>query len=86
MSADRAAMDRGALVALSKARSRYPEGAALLSRSIGILRCANGLPGRGRRDLLRALRAYPTDTLAWAWLARAVFGVQLVRLVGRRLR
>ena len=86
MSADQAAMDRGALAALEKARRRGGEGAARISRAIGILRCANGMPGRGRRDLLRAVRRDPTDVLAWAWLARAVAGTAPVRVAGRVLR
>lgn len=86
MSADQAAMDRGAIAALEKARRRDHEGAAKLSRAIGILRCANGMRGRGRRDLLRAVWRDPTDTLAWAWLARAVVGTGPVRVAGRVLR
>lgn len=86
MSADQAAMELGALAALEKGLRHNPASAGVFSRSIGILRCANGLPGRGRRELLRALRADPTDGLAWAWLARATFGAKSVGRVGRMLR
>jgi glycosyltransferase involved in cell wall biosynthesis len=86
MSSDRAAMDSGALVALGKARRHNPADAATLTRSIGILRCVNGLPGRGRRELLGALRARPTDALAWGWLARATLGTKVVGLAARAAR
>ena len=86
MSAQRERMDAGALRALEKARERSPAPRPDLARSIGILRCVLRRPGRGRRELLEALRHDPTDALAWSWLARAVVGPGTVHRVGGLLR
>jgi glycosyltransferase involved in cell wall biosynthesis len=68
MSADEARMSRGALAALAK----HPVDDPRYLRRIGMLRCLAGLPGRGRPELLRALRRRPLDPIAWKWLARSL--------------
>jgi len=76
MSGDVSEMNVGALTALENARRLYPELVRVhefeWSRYVGILRCTSGLPGRGRRELFRAVRRRPLDAGAWAWLVRAL--------------
>jgi glycosyltransferase involved in cell wall biosynthesis len=72
MTADWARTCRGTLAALE----RQPELAhevdrTVLDRRLGMLRMYARAPGRGRRELLRALRAHPGDLAAWSWLARS---------------
>jgi glycosyltransferase involved in cell wall biosynthesis len=86
LSAERIRIDTGALVALEKTRGLHPGLESHFQRSMGILRCVQGLPGRGRRELLAAVRRDPRDRLAWTWLARSMLGPQAVRRIGRSIR
>jgi glycosyltransferase involved in cell wall biosynthesis len=70
MSADVRRMSRGAIAALEKSSSGRDDPDYL--RRLGMLRCLARVPGRGRRDLLRALRRRPLDPIAWKWLARSL--------------
>ena len=74
MSAQRA-IHESALVALDKFRRRDPElareEAAALALATGKHRQLAGSPGRGRRELLEALRRRPAYGAAWRWLLRS---------------
>jgi glycosyltransferase involved in cell wall biosynthesis len=76
MSGAVSAMERGALVALARAAERDPElvraERVAFMRAIGMRQCRAGMPGRGRRELLAALRLRPWDRGTWAWLARSL--------------
>jgi glycosyltransferase involved in cell wall biosynthesis len=76
MSADARRMSLGTLAALEKTRLRFPDLVEqirpLYDRRVGMLRCVARLPGRGRRDLLRAIRHRPGDLVAWKWLLRGL--------------
>ena len=70
MSADVPRMSRGAIAALEKHNSGRDDPDYL--RRLGMLRCLAGAPGRGRRELLTALRRRPLDPSAWKWLGRSL--------------
>jgi glycosyltransferase involved in cell wall biosynthesis len=76
MSGAVSAIERGALVALTRAAERDPElvrtECVAYTRAIGMRRCRAGLPGRGRRELVAALLLRPWDRRTWAWLARSL--------------
>lgn len=78
-----AQMGLGYATALEKMERLYPELAAELGapywRLVGSMRCSLALPGRGRRQLVRALRRRPGDGLAWKWLARSFLPARLAR-------
>ena len=70
MSADVTRMSRGAVAALEKHNSGRNDPDYL--RRLGMLRCLARMPGRGRNELLRALRRRPFDPSAWKWLVRSL--------------
>jgi glycosyltransferase involved in cell wall biosynthesis len=68
-------MGLGLVTALEKMEQIQPELVAGMGpsywRTLGYYRLHFGLEGRGRRELLLALRRDPRDRLAWRWLARS---------------
>lgn len=75
MSADHAMMRRSALFALELFEQREPDlvhsHVAAFDAAVGMRRQLAGLPGRGRRELLRSLRRRPWSALTWRWLLRS---------------
>jgi glycosyltransferase involved in cell wall biosynthesis len=75
MSGDARAMQESALAALQKLRERDPDAArreaAAFALAVGIRRQLAGHRGRGRRELLAAVRRRPGYPLAWRWLLRS---------------
>lgn len=74
-------MERGALLAVQKARARPGSAQARPADwllAIGRRKCAAGEPGRGLRELAGAVARRPGDAEAWRWLARAA-AAQLLR-------
>jgi glycosyltransferase involved in cell wall biosynthesis len=68
-------MGLGLVTALEKMERIHPGAVASMGasywRTLGYYRLHFGLEGRGRRELLLALRRNPRDRLAWRWLARS---------------
>jgi glycosyltransferase involved in cell wall biosynthesis len=76
MSADACGMHEGALAALANLSRRDPVSvereAAAFAFAVGMRRQLARQPGRGRKELLRAVRLRPGYLLAWRWLARSL--------------
>jgi hypothetical protein len=75
MSSSSEAMQRANLVVLEKFAASNPE---LVRRYGSVFAAARGMrlqlagePGRGRSDLLAALRRNPSSAFAWRWLVRS---------------
>src|SRR5439155_6030260 len=81
-------MEIGVLAAQERNLRRYPSERAKADPKvlgvIGALRCRYGLPGRGRPELLAALRRAPWRLRWWKWLALSLFDAQTIERLQHR--
>lgn len=87
VTANRAHVAVGIARAAEKTRRSNPELAGRvfpgLDRTLGINRCLGGLEGSGTPELWRAVRARPSDLLAWKWLGLSLLGSGTVHRLQR---
>jgi hypothetical protein len=69
-------MALGVLIAQERNLARYPDERRRADPdvlgTIGALRYSNGLPGRGRPELLASARRKPWRLRTWKWLALSI--------------